>query len=214
MILVGQYDSPYVRRCAIAMHLLDLPFTRDTRSVFADGDAMRTINPVGRIPSLVLDDGEVVIDSGAILDHLDQRVGPERALLPPTGRDRRTALFMAMLASGTTDKLGAVVYERTLRPADRRHQPWLDRCTTQVESGLAGLEERLDPAGGWVLGARPLQPDLTIGCMVHYLRDRVRDLFPEARYPRLARLADRCNALPAFVATAPSADEAMPGVLQ
>jgi glutathione S-transferase len=214
MILVGQYDSPYVRRCAIALHLLDLPFARDTRSVFADADTMRTINPVGRIPSLILDDGEVVIDSGAILDHLDHQVGPARALLPPAGRDRRTALFMTMLASGTTDKMGAVVYERTLRPADKQHPPWLERCTTQVESGLAGLEERLDPAGGWVVGDRPMQPDITIGCMLYYLRDRARDLFPAGRYPRLARFAARCDALPAFVATAPSADEAMPGVLQ
>jgi glutathione S-transferase len=212
MILVGQYDSPYVRRCAIALHLLEIPFTRDTRSAFTDADAMRTINPVGRIPSLVLDDGEVVIDSAVILDCIDEMVGPERALLPASGAARRAALFFTALATGTIDKLGALVYERTLRPPDKQFAPWMERVTTQVTSGLAGLEQRL--GDGWVAGPRPLQPDITIGCMIHYLRDRARDLFPEAHYPRLARLGDRCNALPAFAATTPSVDEAMPGVLR
>lgn len=213
MILVGQYDSPYVRRCAIALHMLEIPFERDTRSVFGDGDAMRAINPVGRIPSLVLDDGEVVIDSAAILDCLDQMVGPDRALLPPTGAARRAALFLSVLAAGTIDKMGARVYERSLRPADKQYAPWLDRVTTQLASGLAGLEARIGD-DGWVAGPRPLQPDITIGCMIYYLRDRARDVFVAGRYPRLERLGDRCNALPAFVATTPVADEAMPGVLR
>ena len=86
MILVGQYDSPYVRRVAISLKLAGLQFTRDTRSVFADADEMRRINPLGRIPSLVLDDGEVLIDSGAILDYLDEMLGSERALLPARHR--------------------------------------------------------------------------------------------------------------------------------
>jgi glutathione S-transferase len=212
MILVGQYDSPYVRRCAIALHILEIPFARDTRSVFADADAMRAINPVGRIPSLVLDDGEVVIDSAAILDCIDQMVGPDRALLPPTGAARRAALFLSVLAAGTIDKMGALVYERTLRPPDKQYAPWIERVTTQLTSGLAGLEARI--GDGWAAGPRPLQPDITIGCMVYYLRDRARDVYADDRYPRLARLADRCNALPAFVATTPVADEAMPGVLR
>ena len=86
MILVGQYDSPYTRRVAVSLHLLGFDFEHDTRSVFADFDSMRTTNPLGRIPSLILDDGTTLIDSGAILDWLDQQVGPERALLPPMGR--------------------------------------------------------------------------------------------------------------------------------
>jgi glutathione S-transferase len=83
MILVGQYDSPYVRRVAVSLRVLGFHYQHDTRSVFADFDAMRQINPVGRIPSLVARDGEVLIDSAAILDWLDQMVGPERALVPP-----------------------------------------------------------------------------------------------------------------------------------
>ena len=88
MILVGQYDLPYVRRVAVSLRVLGFAYERDTRSVFANFDAMREINPLGRIPSLVLDDSEVLIDSAAILDWLDQTVGPARTLLPPAGPAR------------------------------------------------------------------------------------------------------------------------------
>src|SRR5215510_10477708 len=80
MILVGQYDSPYVRRVAVSLRVLGFDYEHDTRSVFGDFDSMRQTNPLARIPSLVLDDGEVLIDSAAILDWLDETVGPARAL--------------------------------------------------------------------------------------------------------------------------------------
>jgi glutathione S-transferase len=117
MILVGQYDSPYVRRVAVSLHTLGFDYAHDTRSVFADFDAMRQVNPLGRIPSLVLDDGEVLIDSAAILDWLDQTVGPERALIPPAGAERRRALRLIALATGAIDKVGVAAYERLMRPA-------------------------------------------------------------------------------------------------
>ena len=85
MILVGQYNSPYTRRVAVSLHVLGFDFEHDTRSVFGDFDSLRTTNPLGRVPSLVLADGTTLIDSAAILDWLDQQVGPERALLPPGG---------------------------------------------------------------------------------------------------------------------------------
>src|SRR5262245_46710811 len=103
MILVGQYDSPFVRRVAISLKVLGFPYEHDTRSVFGDFDSMRQTNPLGRIPSLVLDDGEVLIDSAAILDHLDEVVGPARALIPPTGPKRREALKRIALATGAID---------------------------------------------------------------------------------------------------------------
>jgi glutathione S-transferase len=91
MILVGQYESPYVRRTAVSLRVLGFAYEHDTRSVFGDFDTVRQTNPLGRIPSLILDDGQVLIDSGAILDWLDQTVGPARALVPPAGAERRRA---------------------------------------------------------------------------------------------------------------------------
>ncbi|HKU99903.1 MAG TPA: glutathione S-transferase family protein [Vineibacter sp.] len=208
MILVGQYDSPYVRRVAISLHLLGLPFERDTRSVFADAEAMRRINPLGRIPSLVLDDGEVLIDSAAILDHLDETVGSDRALIPPSGAGRRQALRLIALGSGAVDKAGAVVYERLLRPADKIHQPWLDRCAQQVTSALQALEGM--KASPWFLGDRLMQPDIMVGVMLFYLQMRAPDVFPPGRYPALQAFSDRCEREPAFQETRPAPDEVMP----
>lgn len=209
MLLVGQYDSPYVRRVAIALHLFGLPFERNTMSVFSDADAMRRINPLGRIPSLVLDGGEVLIDSAAILDHLDEVVGPSRALLPPGGAERRRALQITALAAGCIDKAGALVYEETLRPAEKIHAPWLDHCRTQLASGLAALEARTED--GWYLGAGMMQPDITAGCMVGYLRLRAADVIPTGAYPRLERLAAECEASAGFQAARAAPDEGMPG---
>jgi glutathione S-transferase len=208
MILVGQYDSPYVRRVAIALHLLELPFDRNTISVFSDAEAMREINPLGRIPSLVLDDGEVLIDSAAILDHIDEVVGPERALVPPRGTDRRRVLQIVALASGTLDKIGAIVYERSLRPADKIHEPWIERCRTQFESGLAALEAQT--GDGWYVGERLTMADITVVCMADYIGLRMRDAMPAGVYPHLERLRARCAALLAFRETAPATDERMP----
>ena len=139
MILVGQYDSPYTRRVAVSLGLLDFSFEHDARSVFADFESMRTTNPLGRVPSLILPDGTVLIDSAAILDWLDQQVGPERSLLAPSGPERQQALQRIGLATGTIDKVLGGAYERLVRPAAYRWPDWLARCRTQAEGGLAAL---------------------------------------------------------------------------
>jgi glutathione S-transferase len=208
MILVGQYDSPYVRRVAISLHMLQLPFTRNPISVFADAEAMREINPLGRIPSLVLDDGEVLIDSAAILDYLDELVGPARALMPVSGAPRRAALRIVALASGAIDKAGAVVYDRSLRPPDRQYTPWQERCAVQLTSALAALEAAAPT--GWFAGEAPGLADITTGCALGYLQMRLPEALPPGRYRALDQLAAACDQLAAFRATRPADDEAMP----
>jgi glutathione S-transferase len=211
MQLVGQYDSPFVRRVAIALHLLGVPFTRKTISVFADAAEMARINPLGRVPSLVLDDGEVLIDSAAILDHIDETVGPERSLLPASGPRRRHALRITALATGAIDKAGAIVYERALRPPGKVHEPWIGRCRTQLETALAALDAL--PLSPWLMGARVLQPDITVAAMMGYVRLRWPEALAAGRYPSLQHLSAAAEALPAFAATRPAADETMPAGL-
>ncbi len=204
MILIGQYDSPFVRRVAISLRVLGLHYEHDTRSVFADFDAMRRINPLGRIPSLVLDDGEVLIDSAAILDWLDQSVGQERALTPVAGAERRWVLRRMALATGVIDKAGAAAYERLIRPAALRWPDWIQRCLTQAAGGLEGLA-----AEQWPESARLDQGEITTACMLRYLQIAVPELLPEGRYPSLDALSARCEARPEFSATCP-ADYAVP----
>lgn len=196
MILVGQYDSPFVRRVGISLHVLEIPFDRDTRSVFGDFDWMRTVNPLGRIPSLVLDDGEVLVDSGAILDWLDEQAGPERALTPRSGAARRRALQLTAIAAGAIEKFGAAVYEEVLRPEHLRWPDWIARCRRQGLGGLARLEQE-----DWPEHARLDGAQITTACLVGYVRTTTPELMPIGSYPRLDALAVRCEARPEFEAT-------------
>jgi glutathione S-transferase len=202
MILVGQYDSPYVRRVAVSLRVLGFAYEHDKRSVFADFDAMRAINPLGRIPSLVLEDGEVLIDSAAILDWLDQSVGPERALVPPHGPERRRALRNIALATGAIDKIGAAAYERIIRPPARRWPEWTLRCLTQGKGAIAALA-----AEPWPAAAKLDQAQITTACMLRYVQIADPSILPPGRFPTLEVLAARCEALPAFQATYPVAYE-------
>jgi len=203
MILVGQYDSPYVRRVAVSLHVLGFAYEHDTRSVFGDFDAMRLVNPLGRIPSLRLDDGEVLVDSAAILDWLDQFVGPARALIPVSGDARRAALQKIALATGVIDKVGAATYERLIRPSALRWPEWIARCRTQGEGGIAALARESWPEA-------PLdQAQITAACALRYVRMVDPELMPPGRYPALDALTERCEARPEFRATFP-ADYAVP----
>ena len=199
MILVGQYDSPFVRRVAISLHHLGLPFAQAPLSVFGDASTMRAHNPLGRVPALVLDDSSTLIDSDAILDWLDDEVGPERALVPAHGASRRRAVQLLALACGTMEKLVQLTYEGRLRPADLRWPDWLARLQGQVEQGLAALEAE---AGG--LATEPLdQPAITLACVWRFAQITHPDLVPAGRYPRLERHSAACEALPPFLATWP-----------
>ena len=204
MILVGQYDSPFVRRVAISLGVLGLACEHDTRSVFSDFDAMRRINPLGRIPSLVLDGGEVLIDSAAILDWLDETADPERALIPPKGPARRQVLRRIALATGAIDKAGAVAYEQLIRPAAYRWPDWIARCRAQATGAIQALA-----AESWVMDGRLDQAQITTACMIRWSRIAVPDFLPVGRYASLDALSDRCEAMPEFKATNP-ADYSVP----
>ncbi|HEY5337434.1 MAG TPA: glutathione S-transferase N-terminal domain-containing protein [Rhizomicrobium sp.] len=195
MILVGQYDSPFVRRVAVSLRVLGFAYEHDTRSVFGDFDSMRGTNPLGRIPSLLLDDGETLLDSAAILDWLDETVGPDRALVPSAGAARRRALQTIALATGAIDKIGAANYERLVRPTALRWPEWIDRCLTQCRGGLDALEKMAWPDG------KTDQTVITTACMLFYILNTDPGFLPKERYPALRALAERCAAMPAFAAT-------------
>jgi len=199
MILVGQYDSPFVRRVAVSLRVLGFEYQHDTRSVFRDFDAMRRVNPLGRIPSLVLDEGEILIDSAAVLDWLDQSVEPERALVPSAGPERRQVLRRMALATGVIDKAGAATYERLIRPSAYRWPDWIERCRTQAAGGVEALG-----AESWPADRRLDQAQITTACMIRYVRMTDPDLIPLGRHPALDALSERCEARQEFQATNPS----------
>lgn len=211
MILVGQYDSPFVRRIAFALHWYGLPFDRNTMSVFGDAGRMRAINPLGRIPSLILDSGETLVDSWAIHDYLDEIASPDRRLTPRDGADRRRVLHLTAVAAGSVDKAGAIVYEKTIRPLEKQHAPWIERCGVQLQTALTYLENAC--GGGFLSGEALTQADVMLGALVWYVTARVPEASLAAQCPRLMRHYDMMLALPEFRKTQPAQDEAMPSQL-
>ncbi len=211
MILIGQFDSPFTRRIAIALNLYGMPFSRDTRSIFTDAVALGRISPLTRIPALVLDDGEVLIDSAAILDFLDEAAGPA-ALLPKSGPERRFALQFTALAMGLVEKAGAVVYERHFHPPAHRNPAWEARCLGQTRAGLAECARRF--RGPFACGETLTHADVMLTCAIGYMRDRLAEaLSGDVSIPgldRLIALADTCEGMAAFRANAVAASETMP----
>lgn len=209
MILVGQYDSPYVRRVAVTLHHYGIPFTRNPISVFSNATDMARINPLVRIPALILDEeDETVIDSNAIIDYLDELAGPQKALTPRWGAERRHVMHLIAVACGAIDKIGAVVYERHFHKPEAVSEAWLERCKSQFLGGINFLERRLE--GEWLFGDRFTQADLTTATLMSYVRLRAPELALERLFPCLSKLSERCEAMPAFKAAVPSPDEVMP----
>lgn len=197
MQLIGMFDSPYVRRVAVSLRLLGFAFEHRNWSVGKDLEQIKRYNPLGRVPALVLDDGEVLVESAAILDYLDEQVGPDRALLPARGEARRRALKLMAIATGAADKGVAQLYEGAFRPASMRHEPWVARCRSQMEEGLAELE-RVAAATRteWLLGAALTQADITVTAASTFLHEALQ--LDAGRYPALTQRVARAEALPAF----------------
>src|SRR6478735_5121512 len=203
MLLIGMFDSPFVRRVAVTMKLLEMPFEHANWSIGRDFDRIREYNPLGRVPTLVTREGEKLMESSAILDYLDERAGPERALLPPSGPDRRRALNLIAMATGAAEKGVLQVYERAFRPEDKRHQPWVDRCRTQMSGSLAAIDRYLGERGvsQWLVGKRMTLADITVACVFTFLNDTLRIAADPVVFQSLGTLAARCEALPVFQGT-------------
>jgi glutathione S-transferase len=206
MILVGQFDSPFVRRVAVTLHHYHLRFERNRMSVFHPG--MVEINPLMRVPSLIIDGDETLYDSTASIDYRDELVGPKKALIPRNGDERRQVLQVLALATGAMEKAIAVVYERQFHSPHGIAHEWTVRCMAQLSGALVHLDAHAkDP---WYFGRKFTQADITIGCLIGYLKLRLADAISPGRYPNLERLAERCEALDAFERAKPAPDEFMP----
>jgi len=197
MFLIGQYDSPFVRRVGIALRLYGLAFEHKPWSTFGDADEIAPYNPLRRVPTLVLDNGEALIESFAILDHLDELVGEAKAMIASSGDERRRQLRLCALATGFGDKAVSLVYERVLRK--ERLKLWVERCETQIGGVLAVLEkERAAVTTPWLYGERIGHSDVAVACVLRFTSEAHPQLCDAARYPALAAHSSACEALPAF----------------
>jgi glutathione S-transferase len=199
MILIGHYDSPFVRRVAIALRLYGMAYEHRAWSVFSQASEIAAYNPLKRVPTLVLDDGEVLIESAAILDWLDELAGPKRALIGDSGAERRQALKVCALASGLADKAVSLVYERAVH--GRETPVWVERCRSQIGGVLTALEaDRGDRPTAWWFGLKISHADIAVGCVLRFLGEAHPDAFDQDAWPALAAHAAACEALPEFAA--------------
>ena len=197
MILIGQYDSPFVRRVAIALRLYGFGYEHRPWSTFGDAEKLAAFNPLRRVPTLVLDDGEVLIESGAILDYLDELAGPSRAMIPAHGDGRRRALKVCALATGLGDKAVSLIYERLLHP--QTSEPWIARCRAQIDGVLDALEvSRAAAASAFWFGDAIGHADIAVACALRFTREAHPGLFDETRWPGLAAHAAGCEAMAVF----------------
>lgn len=216
MRLLGHYLSPFTRRVGVSLHAVGLAFSLEEVSVVLEPDRVRPFNPLLRIPTLVLDSGEPLIESDAILDEIDQLVGPERALIPASGPPRRRVMQLTALALGSMDKAQWGYYERRFHPPEKVHQPWIDHNDRQCLGGLQRLEAvaaDLDGAA-WMAGTTtPTQADITAGVVISWMREARPELGLEQIAPDLCRFADRAERLDCFLrAPMPASAPGRPGV--
>jgi glutathione S-transferase len=200
MKLVGMRDSPYVRRVAISMKLMGLPFEHERVSVFRHMDRFREINPVIKAPSFICDDGTVLMDSTLILDYLEHCVAAGNGLMPPGGEPRKAALRLIGISMAANEKNVAMVYEKDQRPPDKRHQPWLDRAVQQVHAAMGMLEEAVKGAKPWLGGERLNAADVAVAVAWRFCQHYNAAEIPASRYPALAAYSARAEALPEFAA--------------
>lgn len=197
MKLIGQYDSPFVRHVALALRFYGFPFEHKPWSTFGDADKIALYNPLMRVPTMVLDGGEVLIESAAILDYLDERADPSLALIPDGGHVRREVLHVCALAAGLGDKALSLLYERVLRGEESKK--WVERCCSQIAGVLGMLEnDRARHSTQFWFGDNITHADNAVACVVRFTREAHIRLFEAARYPTLDRHAGICEALQPF----------------
>jgi glutathione S-transferase len=197
MILIGQFDSPYTRRVGVALELYGLTYEHRPWSTFGDADKIAHYNPLLRVPTLVLDDGEALVETLAILDAVDEMAPPGRRLIASTGPDRRRALNICAFAGGISDKVVQFYYSTKF--SSGADAAFLKRIESQIKATLDKLERDLSsPKRSWCVGERMSHADIALAATLRHFRESVGKDWGFSRWPALIEHAAQCEALEVF----------------
>ena len=209
MQLIGMLDSPYVRRVAVSLQLMGVPFEHQSISVFRGFEQFSKINPVVKAPTLVCDDGTVLMDSTIILQYAEALADKERSLLPTDPQALLRSLRISGLTLAACDKSVSILYEHMVRPADKVCESWLARVTGQLLVALDALEAQLRHAPLSAAREHITQDGVTVGVVWHFIQQMLPQVAPAANYPVLEAFRLQTEALPEFLA-APHGDGVYP----
>ena len=203
MQLIGYMDSPFVRLVAVTMQFLGVKYHHRELSIFQDYDEFRTINPMVKVPTLVLDDGQVLGDSTLMIDFLETHIAG-RSLMPVNKDDYLVALRHIGTALVAMEKVAQLLYETSHRPEDLQYDPWIKRLEQQLE-GAAGIMEsavstRANSPGPWLLGDILTQADISIAIAWRFMMHIERVNLQPEDYPALVAFSARAETLPEFMA--------------
>lgn len=200
MKLIGMLDSPYVRRVAICLKLLKLDFEHRSISVFSTYEQFKQINPVVKAPTLLLDNGQTLMDSTLIIDYL-AHMTPAGATLQPEGAEARLrACRLTGLALAAAEKAVQIVYEHK-RPVDKQYAPWLARVSEQLLAACAALEADLTaaplPAPGQPFG----NAEVTIAVAWSFIQMMMPTLVAADHFPQLKAFSAQAEQRDEFIGT-------------
>ena len=209
MKLIGMLDSPYVRRVAISLQLLGLRFEHQSLSVFAAFAQFQQINPVVKAPTLICDDGAVLMDSTLILEYAEA-ISHSRSLLPTDLLELQHTLRLVGLALAACEKSVQIIYERRLRPPEKWHQPWVTRLTGQLLSAYGLLEDETLRRPLAVSSETITQAGVAVAVAWQFTREMLPEVVSASDFPSLVELSTKAEALPEFRA-APHGDSTYRG---
>jgi glutathione S-transferase len=205
MQLIGMLDSPFVRRVAVSLQLLGIRFQHQSLSVFSTYDQFRKINPAVKAPTVVCDDGTVLMDSTLILQYAQTLAAPGRSLVPAGAEALLRSFHQTSLAVAACEKSVQMVYECKLRPEDKQHQPWVARVTEQLHSALGMLEQELREQPLDATSGGMEQAGVAAAVTWQFIQQLLPGVVNPADYPALAAYSRQAEALPEFLA-APHGD--------
>lgn len=196
MQIVGMLDSPFVRRVAISAQLLGLRYDHNPLSIFRSYDEFRKLNPLVKVPTLVCDDGTILVDSTLIIDYLESLSG--KSLMPGDIETRQSALRCIGTAMVAMEKVAQLIYETKQRPEALQHAPWIERLTQQLTSALELMEEAVGDGECWMFGESLTQADLTTAVGWRFVRHVEPEIAIADQFPGLVRFSERAEQLPEF----------------
>lgn len=200
MQLIGMLDSPFVRRVAVTMRMLGIDFDHNPLSIFRTYDEFRTLNPLVKVPTLICDDGEMLIDSSLIIGHLESLTG--RSLMPGGVDAERRALQQIGVALVAMEKVAHRIYETKARPEEFIYEPWLNRIIEQLNSALDLLEISVANLNDneWLFGDTVTQADITTAIAWRFAVYSAPEIANPSNRPALVAFSRRAEALPEFIA--------------